>query len=296
MKHIYGKHYAISNTCVAFGDFDGVHLGHKAIIDALMKASKEGYTPIVVSFDYDSALLGDKKILSTEVEKEQLIGKLGPEVLVSYKIDEDNKSQDIKSFIKETLVDEMGAKAIVAGKDYCHISELRECAKELGFKLVECDTVLADGKAITAERIAAEINVSNISKANEMLGHPYILIGKVMHGKALGRTVGMPTANLGFGDNKLLPADGVYGTLSEIDGKNIEGLTNIGKRPSVDNYNYKTIETFLLDFKGDLYDKIIGLEVHAFIRGVKKFANLEEVKQQVNKDIKSIRDYLDKII
>ncbi len=292
MKHIYGKHYAISNTCVAFGDFDGVHLGHKAVIENLMKMSKEGYTPIVVSFDYDSAALGDKKILSTEVEKEQLIGQLGPEVLLSYKVDEE---LDIKSFVKEVLVEEMGAAVIVAGKEDCHIKELRECARELGFRLDECDTVLADGQPITPERIAAEIGSSNIAKANEMLGHPYILIGKVMHGKALGRTVGMPTANLGFGDNKLLPVDGVYGTLSEIDGNNVKGLTNIGKRPSVDNYNYVTIETFLLDFSGDLYDKTICLEVHTFIRGVKKFANLEEVKQQVNNDIKSIREYLDKI-
>jgi riboflavin kinase/FMN adenylyltransferase len=295
LKHIYGKHYAIANTCIAFGDFDGVHLGHKAVIDALMKMSKKGYTPMVVSFDYDSAVLGDRKILSTEVEKEEFIGKLGPEVLVSYKIDESNKDMDVKSFIKEVLTEEMGAAVIVAGKEDRHICQLRECAKELGFCLVECDTVMVDGKAITAERIIFEINSSNITKANEMLGHPYILIGKVMHGKALGRTVGMPTANLGFGENKLLPADGVYGTLSEIEGKNVEGLTNIGKRPSVDNYNYVTIETFLLDFSGDLYDKTIGLEVHAFIRGVKKFANLEEVKQQVNKDIRSIREYLDKI-
>lgn len=292
LKHIYGKHYAISNTCIAFGAFDGVHLGHKAVIDRLMEVSRKGFTPIVVSFDYDSSVLADKKILSTEIEKEELIGKLGPEVLLSYKVD---KELDIKSFVKEVLVEEMGAAVIVVGKDDCHISEMRECARELDFCLEECDTVLEDGQPVTAERIAAEIGGSNIEKANKMMGHPYLLMGRVMHGKALGRTVGMPTANLSFEDNKLLPVDGVYGTLSVIDGKNVKGLTNIGKRPSVDNYNYVTIETFLLDFSGDLYDKIIGLEVHAFIRGVKKFANLEEVKQQVNNDIKSIRDYLDKI-
>lgn len=293
MKHIYGKHYAISNTCIAFGSFDGVHLGHKTVIDKLMEVSGKGFTPIVVSFDYDPAAFPHKKILSTEVEKEELIRKLGPEVMLSYKVD---KELDIKSFVKEVLVGEMGADVIVAGKNYCHISELRECARELGFRLEECDTVFEDGQPITTERIADEIRNSNIEKANRMLGHPYLIIGKVMHGKALGRTVGMPTANLGFEDNKLLPGDGVYGTLSDIDGKNVKGLTNIGKRPSVDNYDYITIETFLLDFSGDLYDKIIGLEIHTFIRGVKKFANLEEVKLQVSKDIKSIREYLDKII
>lgn len=292
MKHIYGKHYAISNTCIAFGAFDDVHLGHKAVVDRLMEVSKKGFTPIVVSYDYDPAILGEKKILSTEFEKGELIGKLGPEVMLSYKVD---KELDIKSFVKEVLLEEMGAKVIVVGKDDCHINEMRQLSKELGFCLEECDTVLEDGQPITTERIAEEIGKGNIDKANKMLGHPYLIIGKVMHGKALGRTVGMPTANLGFGDNKLLPMDGVYGTLSEIDGRYVKGLTNIGKRPSVDNFNYITIETFLLDFSGDLYDKIIGLEIHAFIRGVKKFANLEEVKSQVNKDIKSIREYLDGI-
>ena len=128
-----------------------------------------------------------------------------------------------------------------------------------------------------------------------MLGHPYLVMGEVMHGKALGRTVGMPTANIGYKMYKQLPAYGVYGTISDIEGKDVKGLTNIGKRPSVDSFDYATIEAFLLDFSGDLYGKIITLEVHVFIRGVVKFNGLDEVKAQVNKDTESIRAYLDKL-
>lgn len=295
MEYISGNDFNMSNTCVAFGNFDGVHKGHRAIINKLLDISKQGLTSVVLSFEYDEALLFEKRILSTEEEKKYLLSKNGPEVMISYKINEQNKDKKVEDFIKDILVDKLGAKVIVTGKDDSNINVLLKCSLKYGYRLVECETIFDDGEPVTAERIAKELTEGNLEKSNELLGHPYLLMGQVMHGKALGRTVGMPTANLGFCKAKQLPAYGVFGTLSEIDGKNVKGLTNIGQRPSVDNYNYVTIETFLLDFSGDLYDKTIALEICAFIRGVKKFNNLDEVKAQVNKDIESIRAYLDKI-
>jgi len=294
VRYFDGNDFNMSNTCVAFGSFDGVHTGHRAVINKLLDTSKQGYTSVVLSFEYDEALLNEKKILSTEAEKQYLLSKNGPEVMISYKIDRENKDTPPERFIKEILVDKLGAKVVVAGTGNSNIKVLRECAQKYGYALVECDTVLADGEPVTSERIAKELTEGTLQKANELLGHSYLLMGKVMHGKALGRTVGMPTANLGFSQVKLLPAYGVFGTLSEIDGKNVKGLTNIGQRPSVDNYNYVTIETFLLDYSGDLYDKTIALEIYVYIRGVIKFNNLDEVKAQVVMDIESIRAYLDK--
>lgn len=295
MRYICENDFKMENTCVAFGEFDGVHGGHRAVVNRLLDISKQGLSSVVVSFEYDEALLGDKKILSTEAEKRFLLEKNGPEVMVSYKINEQNKDNSIESFIKEVLVDKLGAKTIVTGAHDSNISILREFAPKYGYTLVECETLLNDGVPVTAGRIIRELAEGSLEKANELLGHAYLLLGQVMHGKALGRTVGMPTANLGFSQHKQLPAYGVFGTLSEIDGRYVKGLTNIGQRPSVDNYNYVTIETFLLDFSGDLYDKTIALEIYAYIRGVKKFNNLDEVKLQVNQDIQSIREYLDKI-
>lgn len=295
MKYINDNNFSINNTCVAFGSFDGVHTGHRAVINKLLETSNQGLTSVIVSFEYDEALLKNKKILTTEAEKQYLLIKNGPEVMISYKIDEQSKDTSIEDFIKNILVDRLGAKAIVAGVDDCNINTLRECAAKYGYKLVECETVFHEGEPVTSEGIIRELAEGTLDKVNKLLGHPYLLLGKVMHGKALGRTVGMPTANLSFSDYKQLPAYGVYGTISEIEEKNVKGLTNIGKRPSVDNYNYVTIETFLLDFSGDLYDKTISLEIHAYIRGVKKFNNLDEVKAQVNTDIQTIRDYLDQI-
>ncbi|MCM0648105.1 riboflavin biosynthesis protein RibF [Clostridium swellfunianum] len=295
MRYISGNDFIMKNTCVAFGSFDGVHTGHHAVINRLIDASKERLTSVVLSFEYDESLLKDRKVLSTEEEKQYLLSKNGPEVMISYKISEENKDISIEQFIKDILLDKLGAQVIVAGENDSNICVLRECAQRYEYKLVECGTVLTDDEPVTSRRIIKELEEGNLQKANELLGHPYLLMGKVMHGKALGRTVGMPTANLGYGEHKQLPTYGVYGTLSEIEGEKVKGLTNIGKRPSVDNYNYVTIEAFLLDFSGDLYDKTITLETHVFIRGVKKFNNLDEVKAQVNNDIESIRAYLDGI-
>ena len=294
MKH-FEEDFSMQNTCVAFGDFDGIHLGHRAVIDRLLAAA-DGLTSVLVSFAYDESLLGERKILSTEEEKKHLLAKNGPDALVSYKMNGQNKDVPVKDFIKEILVGKLGAKTIVAGKCDSNIGVLRSCADEFGYTLEEVEPVLAGGEPVCAKKIIQELAEGTLKQANDMLGHPYLLMGEVLHGKALGRTVGMPTANIGYKPNKQLPAFGVFGTISEIDGRKVKGLTNIGKRPSVDNFDYVTIEEFLLDFSGDLYGRILPLEVHAHIRGIVKFNNIEEVKQQVNKDVESIRSYFDQLV
>lgn len=294
VKYFRGNDFNLNNTCVAYGSFDGVHRGHRAIINKLLDTARQGFTSVVLSFEYDQTIL-EKKILSTEIEKQYLLKKNGPEVIISYKIDELNKDTSPEHFIKEILVDKLGAKVIVVGARDRNIKVLRNCSKKYDYTLVECETVFVDGEPVTSGRIRNELAEGTLKKANELLGHPYLIMGEVIHGKGLGRTVGMPTANISFNQYKQLPAYGVFGTLSQINGKNIKGLTNIGRRPSVDNYNYVTVETFLLDFSDDLYGIIMPLEIHKYIRGVKKFRNIDEVKAQVNKDIESIRAYLEEI-
>ncbi len=296
MKYIDSNDFSLSNTCVAFGEFDGIHSGHSSVISSLTNKSKKlGLTSVVVCFNYAEELLSGRMLLSTEAEKKHLIADLSPDVLISLRIDEENKDDKTEDFIRDILIGKLGAKVVAAGSQDKNIEVLRKCAKEYGYELVECETVCEDGEAVTSERILNELSQGTLEKANKMLGHAYLIMGEVMHGKALGRTVGMPTANIGYETYKQLPAHGVYGTLSDIEGKKVKGLTNIGKRPSVDNFNYVTIEDFLLDFSGNLYGKVITLEVHVLIRGVMKFNNIEEVKSQVNKDIESIRAYLDNL-
>lgn len=293
MEVIDGNDFCMQGTCVAFGDFDGVHSGHRAVADRLLQAAKKGLTSVVVAYDIDETMLKDKKILATPEEKQYLFNQLGLEVLISYKTD--GAPIDVERFIRDILVARLGAKVIVAGADDVNIGALRAGAEKYRYTLEECKTVLADGEPVTTERILKELEEGSLEKANEMLGHPYLIMGEVMHGKALGRTVGMPTANIGYKPYKQLPADGVYGTISDIDGKRFKGLTNLGHRPTVDNFDYVTVEEFILDFDEDIYGKVITLEIHATIRGIRKFKDLAEVKLQVNKDIESIRSYFESV-
>lgn len=162
----------------------------------------------------------------------------------------------------------------------------------LGIPIVMCEEVFENGKAISMPMLDAAFNRSDFDAFSRLCGRPYMMIGEVLHGKGLGRTVGMPTANLGLAPNKKKPPEGVYATLTRIDGEVFKGLTNIGRRPSVDNDTKISTETLLLDFSRDIYGKKIELYVCAFIRNVAKFAGLVEVQKQVQKDIVAARTVL----
>jgi riboflavin kinase / FMN adenylyltransferase len=284
VKYIDKADFQISNSCVAFGNFDGVHIGHRAVIKKLLETSKRDTTSVLLCFDH----VEKERFLSTTEEKIELLGEDKPDVFISYR----SENTEMECFVKEVLIDKLGAKAVVVGKNNPDIGILRESAKKYGFFLEECDEVTVDGEAVTSERIKKELFEGSLEKANELLGHPYLMIGEVMHGKALGRTVGMPTANLGVGENKLMPRHAVYASLSIIDGESYKGLTNIGLRPSVDSFQYATIETFLLDFSNDVYGKKIKLEIQMLIREIQKFDSLDEVKQQVGRDLEFVKKHV----
>ena len=140
-----------------------------------------------------------------------------------------------------------------------------------------------------------------LDKVTCLLGHPYRIAGKVVEGKKLGRTVGMPTANIDYPKNIVLPPDGCYVTLTYFVGERNElptpmvGITNVGRRPSVDNFDYTTVENHILDFSGDLYGKVLLVEFLRFMRPVQKFDSLAAVKAQTDKDVESLRGYIDSL-
>jgi riboflavin kinase/FMN adenylyltransferase len=303
MQHIYGRDFKMNDTCVAFGRFDGIHRGHKAVAQKLVEQKGKNLTSVLLSLDYDPcSIFGVNDVIYTEEEKSFILGENAPQVMISYPFDSETALMEPEDFIRNVIIEKLGAKIIVAGRNCSFgrdgkgsLETIESLASEYGYSVICVETVMDEGEAVTSERIHRAFEDGLLEKANRLLGHVFTMYGEVAHGKALGRTVGMPTANLAVPENKLIPKHGVYGTLSEIDGVVVQGLTNIGKRPSVDDHSYVTIETFLLDFSKDIYGKKISLEVHAFIRGVHKFNNLDEVKKQDEKDIESIRTYLDSI-
>lgn len=303
MKYIYGKDFKMNNTCIAFGQFDGMHRGHRAVIDKLIEQEDKNLISVVLSFDYNPTdIFGVNNVIYTEEEKQIILGENAPQVMISYPFTAEIADMEPEAFIKDILVDKLGVKVIAAGEN-CRfgkaksgdIETLKKLASKYDYDVICVETVKEDGEIITSESIHKAFSEGLLDRANKFLGHTFTMLGEVAHGKALGRTVGMPTANLAVPKNKLIPNNGVYATLSEIDEKIVQGLTNIGQRPSVDDHSYVTIETFLLDFNQNIYGKKIALEVHSYIRGVHKFNNLDEVKKQVEKDIESIRAYLNSI-
>lgn len=272
-------------SCVAFGAFDGMHIGHQAIIEKV--CSHAGETPIIVTFAEEEA-----PIIYSENEKEYLLQDSGVEVMVSMKA-----PADAEAFAKEVLVDKLHAKTVVMGADHPELDAYKAYGEKYGFAVETVPTVCYEGEVVSTDAIKACITGMDFPKMRELLGRTYIMQGVVVHGKAAGRKHGMPTANLGVAKNKLFPPHGVYGTLSHLEGIAYRGMTNIGLRPSDDDIPIATIETHILNFDQDIYDKTINLEVFIYVRGVKKFAGgLDEVRKQIDKDLCEIREYMDTVM
>ncbi|MDR0840866.1 MAG: riboflavin biosynthesis protein RibF [Christensenellaceae bacterium] len=292
MKHITDDDFAMRDTCVALGSFDGLHKGHRAVLDSLLATAKaKGLAPVLLSFDGDAAAEGPKR-LTTEAEKRRLLANSGLFALVSFKA----CGLTYADILREVAAKALGAKAVVVGENDSNLGVLQELAGVCGYELITCGTATQDGAEITTARALDALCASDYKTLEALLGHPYFVYGRVEEGKHLGRTVGMPTANIGFAPNKQLPPDGVYGTITECDGKVYKGMANIGKRPTVDNYDYLTVENYILDFSQDIYGQYICMNVHTQIRGVAKFNSLEEVKKQVELDIQAARATLEESI
>ena len=307
MKHIY-QIEKTDNACAAFGRFDGMHKGHRSVVQTLVREAKSRAVPsVLVSFVPPEGTF----VYTSEEEKALLLKNNGLDVLISCS---ENEASDTISLIKK-----MGVSCLVCGdyrgnKDDCAEDDpgqcaplcaqlsIRKAAQELGIPIVMCEKIFENGdkgaadgksgKAISMEMLDRTFERHDFDAFSRLCGRPYMMIGEVLHGKGLGKTVGMPTANLAVAPNKKKPPEGVYATLTRIDGEVFKGLTNIGRRPSVDNDAHITVETFLLDFSRDIYGKKIELNVCAFIRNIKKFAGLGEVQKQVQKDIGAARTLL----
>lgn len=281
----------MQDTCVAFGSFDGVHKGHIAVAEALVNESQKRACKSVILSCVDEEENVANKVMTTEEEKAYFLKKSGLDVLISYSTKK--ASLDAETFIHEIIIGTLGAKAIIVGEENKNLELLTKICGREQVDLVIVEAVKYNGENVTGNLVRKAFMECRFEDVTGMCEHTYVMIGKVEHGKALGRTVGMPTANLGVAKEKLMPPSGVYATVTDVEGEVFKGLTNIGTRPSVDSMSYITIETFLLDFSKDIYDKKLVMEVHLYIRGVQKFDSLDKVQEQVQKDLTQVKEYLD---
>ncbi len=285
------KKISMWQTCLTLGHFDGVHRGHQAVIDRLVKiGSERQLAPVLISFDHDEADSGTA-CLTSEAEKRLLLRNSGLRAMISVKPDD----TDIADLLQRA-VRQLDAKVIVAGENDCRLGLLRASAAKLGLDLITCDVVFDDGEPISSGRAANALDARDFQLLSRLLGHPYSICGEVVYGKQIGRTIALPTANISYVKNKHLPPEGSYGAVTFVSGVPHMGTANIGRRPTVDVFDYVTVENHLLDFSGDLYGQFLRMDLHVPIRGVSKFENLQELRTQVAKDILFVRSQLADIL
>ena len=288
MKHVFSLE-KLQDTCVCFGSFETVHKGHKAVIDKTVSIAQEkNLLSVAVSM-----FRKDRKTLTEEHEKAYLLKDVDLDYLISA---EEDEHFNLTDFVEHVLVRTLSAKTVVVGKSMDYRGETLQdfipIVSKFGIDLVTVEDVTYNGEKISIDSVRKAFNEKDFDKYEELCDHPYIVIGTVEHGKELGRTVGMPTANLSYSALKQLPEDGAYATISQLSNERFMGLTNFGRRPSVDDEDRITIETLILDFNRNIYGYRVLLEVRFFIRGVKKFNGIKEVQAQVAVDSKAAREKL----
>lgn len=294
--HSIQAYTSVKPTIVTIGTFDGVHLGHKKIIDQIIANAKElGCESLVLTFfPHPRAVLQEgtqMKQLSTLEEKINLLDHLGIDHLVVHPFDKEFSRLTAEAFVKEVLVDTFNLKKIIIGYDHrfgrnrtADINDLIAFGVAYGFEVAQISVEEINAVAISSTKIRTALEEGNVSLANDYLGYEYSLTGTVARGQQLGRTLGYPTANIEVKeDYKLIPQNGVYIAKSKIAGKTVYGMMNIGNRPTVAGTS-QTIEIYFFDFDEDLYDQTLTLSLLQRMRAEQKFESLDALKNQLALD------------
>lgn len=291
-------------SVVTIGTFDGVHVGHKAILKRLVEtAKKENLDSVVLTFFPHPRMVlqqdSNMKLINTIVERTELLENTGLDHLVIHPFTHAFSRLTALEYVRDILVNSLKAKKIIIGYDHrfgrnrnANIEDLKEFGKTYNFEVEEISAKELDDVAISSTKIRKALNEGDIETANNYLGYNFMISGEVVQGKALGRTINYPTANLKLKETyKLIPKNGVYMVQSIIEGEKIFGIMSIGTNPTVGGTE-KTIETHFLNFKKDLYEKEIIIEFLKFIRDEETFETLEILRQEIIKDENFAIQYL----
>lgn len=297
MQYIVGKKtFQIEEpTVVSIGKFDGLHRGHQKILRTMAEYRREGLKTAIFTFSTPPAGLVKGKtqsMIMVNGEREELLRAAGVDYLVEYPFDQEVSRMEPERFLSEILTGRMNGKVIVAGPD-CHfgykaagnMEMLERLAPKYGYRFSMVEKERDGDKIISSTYVREMLDEGNIKKANELLGYAYFLTGTVVHGKSLGHEKLYPTANLLPPKEKHLPRFGVYVSRVTAEGKTWGGLTNVGRKPTIEGGNPAGVETYLYDFDGDLYGVPVKVELLDFIRPEHRFSSIEELKARLDLDI-----------
>ena len=293
------KDLKLKNTCVTIGTFDGLHLGHQNILNVLTNIAKEkNLTSTVVSFDPHPRKVVknsyDIKILTTVDEKKEILESLGIDNFYLINFTTEFSQQSSEEFVKNYIVERFNAKHIVVGHDHKFgkdrngdAESLSKLGKDYGFEVTSVDAVKLNDEIISSSIIRNKLIDGDIEKANNFLGRSYCMQGKVVTGAKRGRILGFPTANLNVGNpNKLIPQTGVYAVGCVLNGEKLNGVMNIGYRPTFDDITELVPEVHLFNFNRNIYGEILKVNFIQRIRAEKKFASKDALINQIELDKK----------
>ena len=289
---------------IALGFFDGVHIGHGALLERTVALGKEyGVPTAALTFHIhpDELVRGESiLLLNTREEREYLVKKLyGIDELLTLTFDRWRMEQPWQDFVEQTLLREYGAIHLVCGYDFRFGARgqgngllLKDYCDQRAIGCDHIPQVSAGGEAVSSTRIRRLMQEGAMEEAVALLGHPHLICGTVVGGRQLGRTIGIPTANVDPGEKRLLPRCGVYAAKAYFDGQCRLAVVNIGNRPTVGGSRI-TVEPWLLDFEGDLYGKELSLELYAFLRPERKFADLSDLRNEILRNGEQTRSFFE---
>ncbi|MBW3521722.1 MULTISPECIES: bifunctional riboflavin kinase/FAD synthetase [unclassified Chryseobacterium] len=280
---------------LSLGMFDGVHLGHKCIIDELKKVGSAHHleTAILTFWPHPRFVFNpneELKLLNTLDEKTLLMEKYGINNLFLKEFDDEFRNLTGEEFVRQILIDKLNVKYLIIGYDHSfgknksgNFELLQKLSKELDFEVEQMEAINIHENNISSTKIRNALLAGNILEANEMLGYSYSVSGTVVHGKKLGRTIGYPTANIETENLKLLPKKGAYIVEVLVKNKQYKGMLSVGTNPTV-NGEKLTVEVYILDFNGDIYDEKITVKFRDFLHEEIKFEGLEKLIERLDED------------
>ena len=286
----------------ALGFFDGVHLGHQALLAACVALAKaQEAEPAAITFEnHPQSLFSNQTppLLNTLRDRQRLLERYGMKKVLAFPVTKEVMSTNWQAFLDSLVA--RGAVGFVCGDDFRFGNRgegngelLAQYCDQKGLPCILVPEQTVDGTRVSSTYIRRQIEAGDMATAVRFLGHPHILTGEVVPGRRLGRTIGVPTANLRLPEGVLVPKYGVYCCEAIVDGKRYPAVTNVGNRPTVEGHHV-TVEPWLLDFSGDLYGKQITLEFYRFLRPEQKFDSLEALKTQIQADAEETRRYFAK--
>lgn len=292
-------------TVLTLGVFDGLHLGHQRIMQTVVERARAlQASPTVITFEpHPRAVLHPESappLLQTFDQKIEALGVLGIEQTIVIHFDEEFAQIRAEDFLRDTVVDRLHAKEVYLGRGFAfghdregNIDLLRAVSKDLGFFADEVPEVRLRGRRISSSRIREHLLCGRVNLARRMLGRPYGVEGRVTRGAERGQQLGFPTANL-HPQNRVIPLTGVYITATLIDGQWRRSVTNIGTRPTFGDDTATSVESFVLDWSGDLYGDVVRVRFLHRLRAEQKFRSIDELKTQIACDVSRATAYFNR--